>query len=161
MQPALVSPELGAPPLVRHAPPELVIVPAPGAGLNFTQPVNDGYWWRLLAIACRLDTSATVANRTVRLELRGADAVPFIVSGNPVTYPASTVAEDFYFNCWQPQGAWEVGAANLVPLAPVLLQPGQDFRLTVVNIQAADTLTRIRYLVERFEAPSSDFYPSS
>lgn len=161
MHPALAAPEIGSPPLVRHAPPELVIAQAPVAGANFTQAVNDGYWWRLLAITCRLDTSAAAANRTVRLELRGGDGIPFIVSGNPVTYPANTAAEDFYFNVWQPQGAWEVGVANLVPLAAVLLQPGQDFRLTVVNIQAADTLTRIRYLVERFEAPGGDFYPSS
>jgi hypothetical protein len=142
----------------RHAPPELVLVDPPAAGANFTQAVNDGYWWRLLSITCRLNTSATVADRTVRVEFRGADAVPFLLNGNPVTYPASTSNEDFAFNVWQTEGAWEVGGANLGCLAPILLQPGQDFRLTVVNIQAADTLTRIRYVVERFVAPSSGEY---
>jgi len=137
-----------------------VIGTSPGAGNNFTQAVNDGTWWRLVSIMARLGTDANVADRTVRVEYRGADAVPFLLSGNPVTYPASTTAEDFCFNVWQDEGAWEVGAANLGNLAPVLLQPGQDFRLTVVNIQAGDTLTRIRYIVERFWPPSADDYPS-
>lgn len=156
----LVVPELDAPALRRVAPPELVIAPTPAAGVNFTKAVNDGYWWRLLAITCRLGTDATVANRTVRVEFRGADAVPFVVCGNPVTYPASTSSEDFFFSVWQPEGAWEVGGANLGILAPVLIQPTQDFRITVVNVQAGDTLTRIRYMVERFWPPSSDDYPS-
>lgn len=157
----LLAPEVDAPPLLRKAPPELVIPPTPAAGANFTQAVNDGTWWRLIAIACRLDTDANAANRTVRLEYRGTDAVPFLVCGNPVTYPAATVAEDFYFSAWQPEGAWEVGAANLVPLAPILIQPSQDFRLTVVNIQVGDTLTRIRYLVERFWPPDTAEYPNA
>lgn len=144
----------------RHSPPELVIATAPGAGANFTQAVNDGLWWRLLSIAFRLDTDANVANRTARVEYRGSDAVPFLYAGNPVTYPASTVAEDFDLDVWQTEGAWEVGTANLGVLKPVLLQPGQDFRLTVVNIQAGDTLTRIRWCVERFYPPSSSEYPA-
>lgn len=155
-----VAPELDAPELMRRAPPELVIAAAPGAGANFTQAVNDGTWWRLVSIAVRLDTDANVANRTVRVEYRGADAIAFLVCGNPVTYPASTVAEDFYFSAWQPLGAWEVGTANLVPLAPMLLQPGQDFRIAVTNIQAGDTLTRIRYVVEKFWIPGAEAYPN-
>lgn len=156
----LVAPLLGAPPLRRHSPPELVIAQAPGAGLNFTQAVNDGLWWRVLSVSARLDTDATVANRTVRIEYRGQDAVPFLIAGNPVTYPASTVAEDFVYSVWQTEGAWEVGTANLGVLPAVLLQPAQDFRLTVVNIQAGDALTRIRFMVERFWPPSSSEYPA-
>lgn len=156
----LVAPELDAPALRRVAPPELVLPVAPAAGANFTQAVNDGYWWRLLSIAVRLGTDGNAANRTLRVEFRGADAVPFMVCGNPVTYPAGTTAEDFFLSVWQPEGAWEVGGANLGTLAPVLLQPGQDFRVTVVNVQAGDTLTRIRYVVERFWPPVSSDYPA-
>lgn len=155
----LVAPELDAPPLARFAPPDLVFPATPAAGANFTQAIDDGRWWRLLALTFRLNTDANVANRTVRIEYRGPDAVPFLIAGNPVTYPASTTNEDFSFSIWQPQGSWEVGAANLGTLAPVLLQPGWDFRLTIVNIQAGDTITRIRMLVERFWAPSADDYP--
>lgn len=157
---SVVAPELGAPPLIRHAPPELVIAANPGAGALFTKPIDDGYWWRVLAIACRLTTDANAANRTLRVEYRGPDQVPFILAGAASTYPANTTAEDFSLSVWQPQTAAEVGAANLAPLPGVILQPGQDFRINVVNIQAGDTLTRIRYIVERFVAPSSDVYPS-
>ena len=155
----LVEPELGTPPLRRHAPPELVTGVNPGAGNNFTQAVNDGYWWRLLTVSVRLNTSASVANRTLRVEYRDDAGVVWAVSGNPVTYPASTTNEDYFFNVWTPAGAWEVATSNLVPLVPNLLRPGHDFRIAVTNIQAADTLTLIRYTVERFEPPSSADYP--
>lgn len=154
----LVAPELDAPPLRRHAPPELVKPDAPAAGANFSQTVNDGYWWRLLLVAVRLNTDANAGNRTLYVEYRGQDAVAFARFGNPVTYPASTTDEDFFFSIWQPQGAWEVAAANLGTLGAVLLQPGQDFRIVVDTIKAGDTLTRIRYLVERFQPPRSTEY---
>lgn len=160
MELELVAPLVGAPPLARVAPPELVIAPAPGAGANFTKAVDDGYWWRVLAIACRLATDANVANRTLRVEYRGADAVPFLIAGNVTTYPANTAGEDFSLSVWQPAAAAEVGGANLAPLPAVLLQPGQDFRVTVVNIQAGDALTRIRYVVERFWQPPAAEYPA-
>jgi hypothetical protein len=155
----LETPELAAPALRRHAPPELVIGVDPAAGANFTKAVDDGYWWRLLTVSVRLNTSATVANRTLRIEYRGPDAIPWAVNGNPVTYPASTVNEDYFFDVFQPQGAWEVSTSNLAHLSPLLLQPGHDFRIAVTNIQAGDTLTRVRYTVERFVPPSSDDYP--
>lgn len=160
MELELAAPLVGAPPLLRHSPPELVIGASPAAGANFTKAVDDGLWWRVLSVAARLNTDANAANRTARIEYRGTDAVPFLIAGNPVTYPASTVDEDFVYSVWQPEGAWEVGSANLAALPAVLLQPGQDFRLTIVNIQATDALTRVRYIVERFWPPSSGYYPA-
>lgn len=160
MELELEAPLYGSPPLARVAPPELVIAAAPGAGLNFTKAVDDGYWWRVLAISCRLATDANAANRTLRVEYRGADAVPFLIAGNTTTYPANTTGEDFSLSVWQPQNAAEVGGANLAPLPAVILQPGQDFRVTIVNVQVGDAITRIRYLVERFWQPAASDYPA-
>lgn len=158
---SLMIPALDAPALRRHAPPELVVGANPGAGANFTQAVNDGYWWRLLSVAVRLNTDANVANRTLRVEYRDDAGVVWAVSGNAVTYPASTTNEDFFFSAFQPFPAWEVATSVLGFLNPFLLQPGQDFRIAVTNIQAGDTLTRIRYQVERFEPPhSTEFDPA-
>ncbi len=155
---ALVAPVLGAPPLRRFSPPEVVRPATPAAGAGFTQKVDDGKWWRLLSVFVRLNTSADVADRTLRVEYRDADGNLLHVNGNPVTYPASTSNEDFSFSVWHPQGEWEVATTNLVPLAPMLLQPAWEFRIAVTNIAATDTLTLIRYQVERFYAPRVEDY---
>lgn len=154
----LVAPVVGAPPLKRFAPPTLVKAASPAAGAEFTQAVDDGHWWRLLTFFVVLGTSAAVADRTLRMEYRDEADNVYHVNGNPVTYPASTTAEAFSFSVWHPRGEWEVSLTNLVPLAPVLLQPGHDFHIEVTNIQATDTLTGIRYIVEKFYAPKSAEY---
>lgn len=150
---------LGLPALVPHAPPELVIGASPAAGANFTQAVNDGYVWVVLSCSFRVTTDANVANRTARIEYRDPSAIPYCIAGNPVTYPASTTNEDFFFNVWAPLGAWEVASANIGPLPAIPLWPGHDFRIILNNIQAGDTITRVRYIVARFVTPSSDEYP--
>lgn len=156
----LVAPVIGAPPLRRFSPPELVVGASPAAGAEFTQEVNDGYWWRLLTLFVSLDTDANAADRTLRLEFRDEAANIYHVNGNPVTYPANSV-EAFAFSVWHPRGEWEVEPdTNLVPLAPLLLPPSHDFHINVANIQAGDTLTLIRYTVEKFYPPdSSDYLP--
>lgn len=154
--PGMVAPVVDAPPLVRHAPPELVIAASPAAGAEFTQAV-DGYWWRLLTIFVRIVTDANAANRTILIEYRDQAGNVYHRNGNPVTYPASQT-EDFSFSCFHPRGEWEVSATNLVPLAPLMLPPTHVFAIAVTNVQATDQLSRIRYVVERFKIPSSDDY---
>lgn len=158
----IVAPELGAPPLRRFAPPALVVGASPGAATEFTQEINDGMWWRLLTLFVRLTTDANAANRTLRIEYRDEAANLLHVNGNAVTYPASS-AEDFSFSVWHPRGEWEIEPdTNLVPLAPLLLLPSWDFNINVDNMQAADTLTRIRFVVEKFYPPeSADYAPGS
>lgn len=153
-----VAPVLGAPPLRRYAAPYAVRGVTPAAGANFTQEIDDGKWWRLLSLYVQLDTDANAANRTLRIEYRNDEGALLHVNGNPVTYPASTTAEGFSFSVWHPQGEWEVSTCNLVPLAPMLLQPSWDFRIAVTNIQAGDTLTLIRYTVEKFYPPDASDY---
>lgn len=154
----IVAPELGAPPLRRFAPPTLASGASPAAGAEFTQEINDGLWWRLLTLFVRLTTDANPANRALRVEFRDEAANLLHVNGNAVTYPA-TSTEDYSFSVWHPRGEWEIEPdTNLVPLAPLLLQPSWDFIINVDNIQATDTLTRIRFVVEKFYPPDSSEY---
>lgn len=156
----LVAPEIGAPPLRRYAPPELVKATSPAAGASFSQTVNDGFWWRLIGVSARFTADANVANRSLAVEYRDDESVALAAQGNPVTYPASTTNEDFFWSVFQPEGAWEVGTRNLNCLWPLLLRPGWSFAVVVTNVQAGDTLTRVRYSVERFWPPSADDYPN-
>lgn len=154
----VLTPALGAPPLRRFAPPMLVNAASPAAGANFSQAVDDGKWWRLLALSVRLNTSADAANRTLYVEYRDEAGVAYSRDGNPVTYPASTTDEDFFFCAFRSHGEWEVDAANIVPLMPLLLQPAHSFLIVVDNIDNTDALTRVRYIVEKFYPPVAADY---
>lgn len=155
-----VAPDLTVPGLRPFAPPFAVLGASPAAGAEFAQGIDSGHWWMLLSLFVRLTTDTNAANRTLRVEYRDEADNIWHVNGNPVTYPASST-EDFSFSVWHPQGEWEVApTTNLVPLAPMLLQPAWDFHIEVDNIQVGDTLTRIRYVVQKFYAPSADDYPA-
>lgn len=149
----LVAPVLDSPPLQRYGLPEYVIADSPAAGANFTQTIEGRWLVRLLSLRVRLNTDANAANRTLRLEFRDDAGTVYDVCGNPVTYPANTTNEDYFFSVWQGQGEWEVATSNLVPLHPLLLPPTHSFRILVNNIQAGDTLTLVRFWWERFYPP--------
>jgi hypothetical protein len=146
---ALRTPSLDAPPLARYGLPDYQMRANPAAGANFTEEISGSFYTRLITVSVRLVTDLNVANRTLRLEFRDNQDNVFAVCGNPVTYPASST-EDYFFSVFQPRGEWEVSAANLVPLHPLLLPPTFDFRIAVTNIQATDQLSRIRFVWERF-----------
>jgi len=153
------APLLDSPPLRRYGHPEYVRGDAPAAGAEFTREIEGRYLVRLLSLFVRLVTDATVASRTLRLEFRDdADRV-YDICGNPVTYPASST-EDYSFSVWQPRGEWEVSAANLVPLHPLLLPPTHDFHIEVTNIQATDQLSLISWWWERFYSGDDPGAPS-
>lgn len=154
----LVAPELGAPPLRWYAPPYRVNGASPAAGAEFTQEIDDGKWWRLLSLFVRLTTDGTAANRTLRVEYRDEASNILHVDGLAATVAASLTA-DYSFSVWHAVAEWEVEPDTaLVPLAPMLLHPSWDFHVNVDNIQVGDTLTRIRFVVEKFYPPDSDDY---
>lgn len=145
-------PLLDAPELLRYGPPEYVKGDQPAAGAMFSSEVGGGYWTRLLSVHVRLVTDANAADRTVLVEYRDDADLRYMVSGAPVTQPASTTT-DWTFDPWQAQAEWEVDATVLVPLKPLLLLPSHDFRVFVDNVQAGDQLSRIRFWRERFYPP--------
>lgn len=149
---SLVAPVLDSPPLRRYGPPELVFGANPAAGAHFAAEVGQGYWARLLSVHVRLVTDANVANRELVVEYRDVQDQRFALYGAPVTVPASDTV-DYVFSVFQPRAEWEVDSAVIVPLGADLLYPGTDFRLFVVNVQAGDQLSRIRFQRERFYPP--------
>lgn len=147
---ALRTPLLDSPPLVRYGLPELVKGTNPAAAAAFAETVEGGHFQRLVAVIVRLTPDANVANRQLYVEYRDDGGVRTAIAGAPVTVPASDVT-DFFFSAYLGQPDWEVSSTVLVPLPPILLLPGHDWRIAVDNMQAGDTLTRIRYWRERFE----------
>lgn len=146
---ALREPDLDSPPLVRYGLPEYVLGASPAAGADFTQAVDGNFFARLISVHARLVTDANAANRTVCVEYRDGNGNRYMLSGTATTQ-AATLTADWIFSAFQPATVAAVDTSNLVPLVPMLLLPTHDFRVHVVNVQAGDQLSRIRFVWERF-----------
>ena len=155
----IVAPALDSPPLRRQSPPTVYRGADPGANTNFTQEINDGLWWRLVSIFVRLTPDGNAANRTVTVEYRDGEDAVYARTGAVVTVPASDTT-DFFFSAFRDSAIWEVDSTVLQHLDPIILPQGHDFSIIVGSKQAGDTLTRIRYVAEKFYPPSADYYPA-
>ncbi len=122
---------------------------SPAAGADFSLTMEGRYTTRLLSVHVRLVTDANAANREVVLEYRDDQNLRFRVHGAPVTWPATSTV-DYEFAVNQEQYAWPVDTSVLVPLSPLFLPAGWNFRIHVVNIQVTDQLSAIRGTWERF-----------
>jgi len=143
------APALDAPPLPRFGLPELVYGAAPAAGAHFTAAVSGSYALRLVSLHCKFVADANVAAREVVIEYRDEGARRFALSGINTTVTAGNTGY-YEFDAFHPEAMATVDASALVPLSPLLLLPTWDFRLYVVNVQAGDQLSQIRYVQERF-----------
>lgn len=145
----LRTPALDAPPLERYGLPQWIAGANPGAATTFSRTIDGNFFERVLAISVRLTPDANAANRQLFVEYRDHEDVRLALFGAAVTVPASDTT-DFYFSARRGESEWEVSSTVLVPLDPWLLYPTQDWRIAVDNMQAGDTLTRIRFCVEQF-----------
>lgn len=122
---------------------------APGAGAHYAVTMEGRYVTRLVSLFVRLTTDANAANREVVLEYRDGESLRRALMGAAVQVTASDTV-DYVFMRGQPESTWSIDDSILVPLVDDVLLPSESFRVYVVNIQAGDTLTLIRYTWERF-----------
>ena len=95
-----------------------------------------------LSVMCRLTCDATVADRTVAVELRGGDGKRFVVAGTQATVAANG-QQSF---CWHPQAgsvAWPIEDVAIAPLPQQHLLPGQSLAIVVWNGAAGDVLDEV------------------
>ena len=138
-----------SPPLRRFGWPELAYGTAPAAGAHYVQTVDGAYLQRLVSVFVTLTTDATVADRTVVVDYLDAAGERYQLSGAPLAQTASS-ANDWSFNVFQPRAEWTVDGSAIIPLAPTLLLPTHSWRVYVSGIEAADQLSNVRYVFERF-----------
>lgn len=122
---------------------------SPAAAADYAVTMEGRYVTRLVALKVLLTTDANAANREVVLEYRTAEAERFALFGAAVVVTASDTVT-YHFQRDIPEAQWSVDDSILVPIADYALLPTESFRLHIVNVQAADTLTVIRYTWERF-----------
>lgn len=145
----LLIPSLDSFPVERRGLPELVYGDTPAANTDFSPTMDGRYYVRLIAVFCRLVTSATVASREVVVSFEDSAGNRFAVSGINTTVTASNTA-DYSFCVFHPEAVATVDSTALVPLAALILLPTHTFKIHLVNGQAADQLSRIRFVWEKF-----------
>lgn len=145
----LQQPLLDSPPLARYGLPEFVKGANPAAGAAFTQAVDGRYFVRVLSIAVRLVTSATVANRNVFVEYLDDAGVRVALAGQVSTQAASLTVDQF-FDCYRSASVAALDSSNLAQIPPLLLPPTYSFRIGALNLQAGDQFSRVRFCWERF-----------
>lgn len=125
--------------------------PAAGSGISTNL---DPRWRHLYTdLVFTLTTDANAANRYVTVEAEDIDGNPFWINGAAVTVSANST-QRFVGQSIRGVAEWNTNTDVFFPLSPVLLDGGTNFKINVANIQAGDTLTKIKVTSMRF--PTDD-----
>lgn len=133
--------------------PSYGIETSPAAGASFSTEIVGQYFERLLTVWCRLVTSSDAANREVVLEFTDSGGATYRACGAATVVTADSTV-DYSFSVWQSEDTFPVNGGILVPLDPIIMPPEFGWKLTVVNIDNTDALSRIRVYRERFFSDS-------
>ena len=126
-----------------------VATPAAGSTASFTVPGE--FSMRVLAAMATITTSAAAANRYVALDYLWAGTTVVARNGAGLVVVANTTNLQFSWNFERSQAEWATNTPVLAPLLAVDLPPSTVVRFSVDNIQAADQLSALSLLVEKFE----------
>jgi hypothetical protein len=126
----------------------------PGANTNFVLTLDSRWVWRIIGCVFTLTTDANVANRYVTLEYAQNDGVSNTVNAAGVLVLAGST-QRFAGSMYRGVAEWNTGSDVLFPLLPVWLYGGSTVSILVANKQVGDTLTVIRFVVDR--VPSDVF----
>lgn len=128
---------------------DIVYVPSPAAGGNWSYKVDGRYSERLIAVRFVLVTSAVVANRFPVLYLQDANGVNVLSVWAGGTVPASKTNGVNLAQTYTLQSNYG-GAETFGPLPDLLIPSGYTLASVVQNIDVGDTLTGIVLTVQRF-----------
>lgn len=123
--------------------------PAVGTDLAFTLPLNQ--YWELLGLTVHIVASATVASRTVRLDINKATGGPIVRADGTAVTASQTVDVTFV-----PGGTTAIviaSALHEVALPPrIFLPSGSTIATTTANIQAGDQISVSAQVRKQFQS---------
>lgn len=122
----------------------------PGANTNFVLTLDSRWSWRIVACSFTLTTDANIANRYVTMEYAQDDGTVNVINAAAVLVTASSTAR-FSGSLTRGVAEWNTGTDVLFPLCPVWLFGGSTVSIIVGTKQAGDTLTKIRFVVDRIQ----------
>jgi hypothetical protein len=127
---------------------QVVAVPIPAAGAGFTFKPSGTNYNRLHAVTFSLTTSATVADRCVLLAIKHGDGGVVAAIPSPALQTAASTDSYTFARGLYP---YSVNSASAVvaPLPDLWLRLGDSIVVTVSNIDAGDTITNIRVVLDQ------------
>lgn len=139
----------------------VVPVTTPAAGAEWAMTVPGQGFWRVISIAWRLITDATVADRNVIL-VADDQTDTYIESRSSVDQAASLTTRYSAFAGASPGGFATTLVQLALPGEGLVLAPGHRLRSRTVNRQAGDAFDSIRALVQEFPmGPDVEWLPSA
>lgn len=139
---------------------QLVRVPDPSAGAEWTMKAPGGEFWVVLNVAFRFVASAAVANRLPHLIADDQTDVYFRVPTNAIVAAAGSARYSGFGGA--PQSV-AIGNEVLFPLPDMGLKllPGYRLRSSTDAIDVADQYSEIRALVQVFpQGPADEWIPT-
>jgi hypothetical protein len=127
----------------------------PGAATNATFTCDGRGRRRLITLVFTLTTDANAANRYVTVEYRGIASAAYAVNAASVLVTASST-QRFAGSIDRGVAEWNTGTDVLFPLEDVFIHPSDTVVIAVSGMQAGDTLTGIRGVMERFPMDAFD-----
>jgi hypothetical protein len=121
----------------------------PAAGSAFTYNVPGLYAVRFLSLVFTVAAANAGSNRLVTVEYRGLDGLPFAIS-EPTTLLAINSSNRYVADPAYSFTDVQSGSDVCFPLSQVLLYPGNQLVIAITTINASDTITGIRGVVEQF-----------
>lgn len=129
---------------------KIVPIVAPVAGADWTQKIEAGTWWRIVALHARFAASAVVANRAIRLEYQDGDSNPIwradladVVAANGVRVVSGALGTGA-------AGALAGGVSSL-GLPQLWLPAGFIVKVTTGAIDVGDQWSQLRLLVSEID----------
>lgn len=127
---------------------QVVHVPIPAAGVGFTHRLAGSEYSRLRTVSFALTTSATVANRTVRLSLQhGNGGVIATIPAPAVQTAGQTDTYTFGVGLWP--YADSASSAVVAPLPDLWLSLGDRIVVSVASIDTTDAITKIYVVLDQ------------
>lgn len=126
-----------------------VTTPTAGANATFTVPSNVAL--RVLGARATVTTSAAAANRFVSLDYINARSQTLMRNAAGLVLTASTTNQAFEWSAQRTDAQWAANTPVLCPVYPLFLWPGSIVQVTLDNIQAADQVSAVRLVVEKFD----------
>ena len=138
---------------------ESIIVADPAAGSGFNRNIPPETWERLLAVKFTLTTSAAVANRTALLAFEDGDSnvlARYAMTGAVAASQTITVFADTQ----RDNVLGTTTGDSYASFSDFVLPAAYNVAVTVNNIDVADTLTDIRFIIQRYpsDVASGDEY---
>lgn len=118
-------------------------VPAPAVATDWSQVVEAGHVWDLLAVFATLATDANAADRAVRLQLGDGNLV-FLELPAPAVQAASL---SYGYSWARDVAAYNSGTSLVAPLPRVSLMPGWSVGVATTGLQAGDQWSAVQLLL--------------